>query len=320
MFTQILVPLDGSMFAEAAIGPAIGLAERARGRVSLMAVQGDPVDGPFLSARQSAHADDARRYLMDVLIRYRPVTSVPISIVVRHGLPAEEIVAEAVAAHDLIVMTSHGRGGLTRAWFGSVADECVRTSSIPVLVVRPLESAPASLRLEVSKVVVPLDGSRLAESVLPAATHFAELLDVPMTLVRSVVFPLTSYAGSFPPADAVALDPQVLIEEAREYLERIVSTRLAHVQPRPTVEVTMGPNAARDICDLAGPSGFVAMATHGWGGARRALMGSVSDKVIRAAEGVVLVLRPDRSIGAGGGLPEAIGVASLARGQGMLPA
>lgn len=300
MFRRVLVPLDGSTFAEAAIGPAIRLAEEARGFVCLLAVQWRPVAGLDQGIDASLHAEDAMRYLEDTLLRFRPVTSIPISLKVRHGpAAAEEIVAEGAAAHDLIVMTSHGRGGLARAWFGSVADECVRTSPTPVLVVRPLESGPASLRLELARIVVPLDGSELAESVLPVAAHFADMLDVPMTLVRSVVAPLTSYVSYFPPGDSVPVDPRQLVEEAREYLERVVSIRLAGRQPRPTVKVTMGPSAARDICDAAGPEGLVVMATHGRGGIRRTLLGSVSDKVVRAAEGVVLVLRPGSGVESG---------------------
>jgi nucleotide-binding universal stress UspA family protein len=296
MYAKILVPLDGSTFAEAAIGPAIGIAEKARGRICLLAVES--------SADEAAHwlepsmpSADAKHYLRDVLIRFRPVTSIPMMItVLRAPAAAEAIVAEA-AMHDLIVMTSHGRGGLARALFGSVADECVRTSSTPVLVVRPVESGPASLRLEVSKIVVPLDGSALAESVLPAAAQFASLLDVPMTLVRSVALPLTNPVGYVPVPDAIPPDPTAPIEEAHDYLERVASTRLSKLDGPPTLRVTLGPDAARDICEAAGPDGFIAMATHGMSGIRRALLGSVTDRVIRSAPSVVLVMRPSGRTG-----------------------
>ncbi len=288
MFQRILVPLDGSPFAEGAIGPAITMAEKAGGLIGLIAVQCRPED----EGRAMYTTDDAERYLEDMLLRYRAVTPIPIEIVVRHGEAAEEIVAEAAAHYDLIVMTSHGRGGLARAWFGSVADECVRTSRTPVLVVRPLESAPASLRLEVARIVVPLDGSELAESVLAPAAYLAELLDAPITLVRGVVIPTTTSLGYFPTTDSFPADPQELAIDAGAYLERVVRTRLERVRPRPHIRVTMGPNAAAAICDLAGPDVLVVMATHGRSGVERALLGSVADKVIRAAEGAVLVARP----------------------------
>jgi len=285
MYKSILVPLDGSAFAEGAIGPAITLAEKAGGRVCLLAVHCHPTDDAAVDP------EAAKKYLRDVMIRFRPVTSSSIATKVRFGPEvAVEIAAEA-SAHDLIVMTSHGRGGLARAWFGSVADECVRTSSTPILVLRPLESGPASLRLEISKVVVPLDGSELAETILPTAAYVADLLDVPITLLRSVVVPVTSYVGYFPQTDS-----RLPVDDAEAYLQQIVSTHLAGLRQRPTVQVTIGPHAARDICELAGSDSLIAMATHGRGGAQRTFLGSITDEVIRATESVVLVLRPGGNV------------------------
>jgi nucleotide-binding universal stress UspA family protein len=283
MYDKILVPLDGSAFAEAAIGPAIGIAERSRGRISLLAVEAS-TDEAAQWLEPPMPAGDAKHYLRDVLIRFRPVTSVPMTITVVNAPAAAEAIVSEAAAHDLVVMTSHGRGGLARALFGSIADECV-----------PPESGPASLRLEVSKVVVPLDGSALAESVLPAAAYFADLLAVPMTLVRSVTLPLTNPVGHVPAAAVIPPDPAAPVDEALDYLEHVVSTRLSGREPPPMVRVTVGPDAARDICEIAAPDGFIAMATHGMGGIRRALLGSVTDRVMRSAPTVVLVVRPGSS-------------------------
>jgi nucleotide-binding universal stress UspA family protein len=98
--------------------------------------------------------------------------------------------------------------------------------------------------------------------------------------------------GYVPVADAIPPDPTAPVEEARNYLERVASTRLSKLDVPPTLRVTVGPDAARDICEVAGPDGFIAMATHGMGGIRRTLLGSVTDRVIRSAPTVVLVMRP----------------------------
>ncbi len=291
MYADILVPLDGSAIAEAAIGPAIGVAEKTRGRVCLLSIQCRGAEAPYRGTHRSVHPENARRYLEDAVRRFQSITSAPLSLAVRHGDAAEEIVAEA-ASHDLIVMTSHGRGGTSRAWFGSVTDECVRTCATPVLVVRSPAPEATRLRLDVARVVVPLDGSALAESVLPTASYLSELFQAPLRLVRSVAVPMSSGLGFFPTADWVPTDPQQGVDEARGYLEGVAATRLSGLRIRPTVQVTFGPHAARAICDLAGAQGLVVMATHGAGGMRRALLGSVSDKVMRAAEGPVLFVRP----------------------------
>ncbi|MGE0157984.1 MAG: universal stress protein [Gemmatimonadales bacterium] len=295
MFSRILVPLDGSPFAEAAFPVAIAIAERVGGEIHLLSVR------PHLWSDEAAPLEraldqEAWAYLGDAATRLRASTSVPVSCDMTRGDVVEEIVEEAEASHDLIVMTSHGRGGLSRIWLGSVTDACLRSTKKPLLVVRPPHGgetttgqSPTAFRLD--RVVVPLDGSTLSESALPTAVALADAFGVPLLLVRSVLAPVPLDTAPFPAPDWVPVDPRELIAGATAELERVAAVvQTAH--GRPTTHVDIGRHPALAIGDAAGIGGMVVMAAHPHGELRRAFLGSVSDKVVRTADGPVLVLKP----------------------------
>jgi nucleotide-binding universal stress UspA family protein len=148
-FKRILVPLDGSAVSERALPAAIALAQRFDSQVILLQVQDIPSPTPPTShseatmgwigwvreARQEAHRE-AQRYL-EALQRELDQQGVTVRILLRDTAPAEDILDVASAeAIDLIVMSSHGRGGLARWVFGSVAEKVVRHSPCPVLIIR----------------------------------------------------------------------------------------------------------------------------------------------------------------------------------------
>jgi nucleotide-binding universal stress UspA family protein len=289
MFDRILVPLDGSMFAEAAFPAACAVAERFGGEIRLLRVR------PHLWVDEAVELERALdqevwAYLADASTRLRAMTSVPVSSDSRRGHVPEEIVAEAETSHDLIVMTSHGRGGLSRIWLGSATDACLRTTECPVLVVRPSQSGEdADFRID--RVVVPLDGSTVAEQALPAAVAFANAFRADVVLVRSVLAPVALDTALFPAPDWVPVDPGELVESARADLEKVAGG-VETARGRPRVHVDAGRHAAIAIGDAAGRAGLVVMAAHAHSGWRRALLGSVTDKVVRTADGAVLVVRP----------------------------
>jgi nucleotide-binding universal stress UspA family protein len=289
MFDRILVPLDGSTFAEAAFPAAIAVAERFGGEIRLLRVR------PHLWADEAVELEraldqEAWAYLADATTRLRAMTSVPVSSDSRRGNVPEEIVAEAEMSHDLVVMTSHGRGGLSRVWLGSVTDACLRTTECPVLVVRPpQEGDEADFRIE--RVVVPLDGSAVAESALPAAVAVADAFRADLLLVRSVLAPVPLDTSLFPAPDWVPVDPRELVDSARADLDKVAG-RVETARGRPHVHVDMGRHPAIAIGDAAGAAGLVVMAAHAHSGWRRAILGSVTDKVVRTAGGPVLVVRP----------------------------
>jgi nucleotide-binding universal stress UspA family protein len=241
-------------------------------------------------------AEGARQeqlYLEGAARRLSAVAPVPVSAAVVAsvpGLEAEAILERAGAAGaDLIVMSTHGRGPLGRLALGSVADEVVRRAFLPVLLVRPREPAPGPfVEPTAESVLIPLDGSALAERALGPAADLAWLLGARCDLVR-VVAP-----GDGGPGQAAEEEA-----EARSYLGRVAG-RLGQrgLQARTLVLAARQPAEAIVLEARARGSGLIALATHGRGGLRRALLGSVADKVLRAAPCPVLVYRPAGGAGA----------------------
>jgi nucleotide-binding universal stress UspA family protein len=190
MYHSLLVPLDGSAYAEQALPAAFGIARRAGAAVQLATVATQRRVTPLLSAQSSSHlADRWRDYLQRVVERARQEYGVSVSSVVLDGAD----VATALRAHakdaaaDLVVMSTHGRGFLGRLWFGSVAYELMHRLPIPMLFIRPDDGVgtwgqePALRHL-----LVTLDGSSPAEKILEPAAAFGTLMDADFTLMRVI--------------------------------------------------------------------------------------------------------------------------------------
>jgi nucleotide-binding universal stress UspA family protein len=297
-FGSILVPVDGSPLAEQSLPMALDIAERAQSKVKLVLVhQTPPVflapeDAKLYSRVDLAVLKAERDYLRGLVQRLRPRIGKKLTSAVLQGPPAltlSKYIPQADA--DLVVLTTHGRGGLRRAWLGSVADHLVRTLEIPLLLIRAQEVAPDLTRLD--SIMVPLDGSSLAEAALEPAAAVARLWDAKMSLV-SVVSPAVFTTDPVLPLPA-GYDEQVTAlrrEEAQHYLRGIVA-QLHQRGLRASGMAIVGGGVAETILDLAHSAvGLVAIATHGRGGLQRLLLGSVADKLVRAAEVPVLVCRP----------------------------
>jgi nucleotide-binding universal stress UspA family protein len=303
MYRSILVPLDGSAFGEHALPLAVSLAHRSGGALQLVYVH-----TPYLYVDSNYLYDDQvdrqlreqkQNYLDDVVGRLRAATTVPVGYVFREGMVADAICEELTTTKvDLIVMTTHGHGPLSRFWLGSVADELVRRASVPVLLVRPRETTPDLQQAPVLRhVLIPLDGFALAEQVLEPAVALGRLLKADFTLLR-VVKPVL-----FPGHDPTELENPApgqpatgrMQAEARAYLEG-VAERLRAQSFKVQTRVVVDPQPAVAILGqgLELPGGVLALATHGRGGLPRALLGSVADKVVRSATIPVLVCRQGR--------------------------
>ncbi len=298
MFLKVLVPLDGSAFAEQALPWALAISRRAGARLDLMRVHVlyaladlHAARMPYDPALEAACEDQERLYLDGTARELQTVARGSVTATLVHGLGVDGILQEVkTTATDLVVMTTHGRGPVSRFFLGSVADELIRRAPVPVLLVRPHVPAdgPASepgLAPEpaVAEVLVPLDGSALAEHALGPATDLARLMDATCTLLR-VIRPGPEAPGR--PAEET--EP-----EARDYLERIAA-RLRVQDLQVQTRVATASHAAEAILheNAARTDGVIALATHGRGGVRRMLLGSVADKVIRAGSTPVLVCRP----------------------------
>ncbi|HEX5075436.1 MAG TPA: universal stress protein [Gemmatimonadaceae bacterium] len=302
MYSSILVPLDGSPFAEQAIPVALTAAEASHAKVTLMRAW-DPANyrysseltPPFL---QPGVRDKlaAMEYLDAVAARLRQGTTVPIGTALMAGSAAEAI-RECLTSepHDLIVMTTHGLTGLSRAWIGSVSDAVVRTVNAPVLLVRPLEADGVAPAGRFERVLVPLDGSSEAEEIL---THAAEVGGnarfILLRVERPAMIPLRPYAYA---ASAWKTDDeatQEVVTRAYDYLNRVArSLEARRPGAKVDVDVRFAERPAVAIVEAAldYKADLVALTTH----ARRAarwVFGSAADKILRGTHGSVLLLRP----------------------------
>ena len=169
MFDRILVPLDGSEAAEAALAVSELIPSR---RVRLLAVESDLADLTAICAAER----DCQAYLERVAEPLRRQGREVETVVLRQ--PGGEIVAFAAAA-DLIVMGSHGRGAVGRLVLGSVADQVARHAPVPTLIVRGGRRPATAMPL--ARIVVPLDGSALAEQAVPIAVALAADWGFPCT-------------------------------------------------------------------------------------------------------------------------------------------
>jgi nucleotide-binding universal stress UspA family protein len=194
MVQTILVPLDGSPFAEQALPWALSVARRAGARLELVRVHvlyalKDPHAGwcPFDPAEEAECIRQEQLYLDATAKRLAAITPVPITSALVEGAEADGILGRIRAGKaDLVVMTTHGRGPLRRFLLGSVADQVVRRSAAPVLLVRPHEGPTGPIPEPfVEDVLAPLDGSALAEQALGPALDLARLMEARCTCSRS---------------------------------------------------------------------------------------------------------------------------------------
>jgi nucleotide-binding universal stress UspA family protein len=268
----ILVPLDGSESAEAALDWAYALPAQ---RIRLLRVC--PEEPPDTQA--------AAQYLEEVAARFRPPER-RIETRIAYGGPAETIVDDA-ADSDLIVMSTQSAGGGGRLLFGSVADRVARHAPAPTLLLRgghhPVAVQP------VRRIVTALDGSLAAERALPMATLFARELGVPIHLV-SVSDQITSQAerGS----DHGSRDRSApRVESPATYLERTAAS-LGALDVAASTEIRCGP-AALEVMATLGSGDLLIITTHGQGAARRWQIGNVAEKLLRQAAAPVVLVRAD---------------------------
>jgi nucleotide-binding universal stress UspA family protein len=220
------------------------------------------------------------------------------------GHPAEEILRYADENDiDLILMATHGRSGIRRWAMGSVADKVLRASEVPVLLVRAgIPEKSAYDEWPRGTLLVPLDGSELAESVLPhiealAKQRGAELVDVVLLRVCEPPAVPSDYAGMLVSPEVWQEATERLRQDAEQYLAR-VEKRLQGAGLRVRSEVLVG-YPADQIVDYANrtPFNLVVIATHGRSGISRWARGSVAEKVLVGVSSPILMVRPVKSDG-----------------------
>jgi nucleotide-binding universal stress UspA family protein len=303
MFARILVPLDGSRFAEVATPVAVRLARDTGARLRFLLVHETRLsavplpEGAIVTADdQTAIRDAEGRYLEDVLGRLEtPIVKASADVVdgTAGSTLAEEIVSWKA---DLVVMATHGRGPVTRFWLGSVTDYLVRHVSTPMLLLRPRDEAdwPAA-DLHLKKILVPLDLSPASEAVLEPAIALATLHGATLELAN-VVEPVVGIPPSpfpFPVGAMTEVDQQHRQEGERGLAA--VAERIAARGVSTSYTLLAGSSVASAVLEHAESThaDLVALAAHGRGGLRRALLGSVADKILRGTGVPVLIVRPN---------------------------
>lgn len=290
MFTRILVPLDGTSEAMDALTPAQTLATATGATICLLkAIQSD-----------AAGADSARATAdLELVARDLRRQSLTVDTCVRRGEPAAEItVAAAELQADLVVMTTHGRSGLARAFLGSVAQQVVATSPAPVLLLRP--GGHVMTRLGV--ILVPVDGSLGGALALASAVPLARSVNARLVLVNVAVpyvaFMTTSGTGL---GDGFYFDPnwdEEALAAARLYVTGMAA-RLQNAGIRAEGRTITGPalQPSMSVSDAIMRTAdevdadLIVMSTHALTGPARALLGSVADTVVRNAHRAVLLPR-----------------------------
>jgi nucleotide-binding universal stress UspA family protein len=302
VFHSILVPLDGSPFAEQALPLAAALARHAGSKLRLTLVHQLPpvipgaASGTYVSLELATRKSE-HDYLHGFAEKLRENGTEVAAAVTLSGFtgPALQAYVKEMGV-DLVVMSTHGRGGIQRAWLGSVADHMIRNVEVPVLLVRPVEqAAPVSPAQGKGQILVPLDGSPLAEEVLEPAAALAKALNAELTLLQ-VVQPVMLGGPMLPVPSAYDEELTKLSRDQAEDYVRSVAERLRGRGLRASGVAVIGWSAASTILSAARPAqtSLLAVATHGRGGLRRIVLGSVADKLVRGADVPVLVYRPSK--------------------------
>lgn len=323
MFQRILVPLDGTEGSEHAIPIAARIAHASQATIVFIRVipslkevgaYAPAANEPTTVPPSTFEKDlaDAASYLSETIAAYaEDLQGIPTEMDLSFGAASPTIFSTAQLEHtDLIIMCSHGETGMKRSVFGSFAQQAVRHSPVPVLVLNehgvmlPPPDSPHPLRI-----LVALDGSALSEAALEPLAHLLAACTIPQRkgeihLLRVVDLPPAP--GKF---GSQAFIPDSLLEETRQEAEtylRTVADRLrtellAGTTFTVTSSVAISTDVAGTIVKLAEQAeaaqptdqyDVIAMASHGRSGLKRLIMGSVTEHVLGATKLPLLIVRP----------------------------
>lgn len=302
MLESLVLPLDGSEFSERVLPLAGKLAATTGASLHLAHVHVSHSPDHFLSNTQfhfegldleeyeERHRTQEREYL--VKARSTVGEDTPVDTMLLEGDIADEIASYAAkVGADMVLITTHGHTGVSRMWLGSVADALVRMTTLPLLIIHPAHGGHVPADLEaIHHILVPLDGSDLSASILEPATDLAQASGAKLTLTHVVSSSAVLGARVFP---LLPDDIRPAVEKANAYLEQVAEgLRAQGLDVETHVEEHDAPGRAiAAVADKLGAD-VIAMATHGYGGLKRALLGSVADKILRSSPLPLLVRRP----------------------------
>ncbi len=294
MFETVLVCLDGSGLAEQIVPYARIHALQFGSEVHLLRAT-----GKSSKEKSTTESDgtEARAYL-DTIAESLRKDGLAVTCAAVEGAAGEVILSYARRQEvDLIAMATHGRSGLGRAVLGSVATAVLRGSTSPMLIIRPRRTRAGEAR-EIQppkKILACLDGSRLAEQIIPCAAGQALGFQAQLVLLQVVSGPLDYSVGrtGAAPVEDVRLGEMTreALNGARAYLEQIAAP-LREQGADVKTAATVG-SAGETILSYAGRHSIdmIAIATHGRSGLGQALYGSVADHVLKKSGLPILLVR-----------------------------
>jgi nucleotide-binding universal stress UspA family protein len=303
MENRILVPLDGSSLAERALSCAVMLARALPAELVLLRAVWIPADVLARLGKAAMELDvvaarlvaEAEEYL-EPLVEQLAAAGLDVRPVVERGPEAETIVEYAQQADiSHIVMATHGYSGIKRWTHGSIAERVLQTATVPLLLVRVGEQdltkdwqQPMSCR----RILVPLDGSSVAEQILPSATSVARALGAELILFQVPIAQVTGWMTGdwYLPVQGVL---ETAEEDAKAYLDE-VADGLAEPGLEVSTAAAIG-SVADSIVEYAEANrvDLIAMCTHGRTGLARWALGSVADRVLRAGSTPILLVRAE---------------------------
>jgi nucleotide-binding universal stress UspA family protein len=296
--TKILVTLDGSPVAEAVLPYVRLLAARLRIPVELISLIDLTELGRTAAASESLFldqlAEDETRRRREYLEKFAPsFANGQIDCRILKGNTESSIVEYAAQnPAGMIAMATHGRSGLNRWLLGSVAEKVLRSTSNPLLLIRATPTALTDEQAAIKSIMVPLDGSALAESVLPPVSELAKKLGAEIVLFRAY----NIAPGFYDAGGGFAIDLDRLLTQTEADVLHYLEEKKAGLKKAGVGSVTIASRQGYDadeIINYAGnqPDRLIAMCSHGRSGVRRWAVGSVAETVVRHCSSPILVFR-----------------------------
>jgi nucleotide-binding universal stress UspA family protein len=306
MYRRILVPLDGTRYADHALPYAVAVAKTTGATIELLHVHHHQERSPDLAALpqfQYQHVTDAdwaqdddrlraervrlEEQAADIELRY----GVPVRTRIVRGRTGEAIGREArEMVADLIVMATHAREGLDRIRFGDVAHELVEQLNVPALCVQPASEDAPLVAPQLRRMLITLDGSEFSEQVLDVAAPLVAALGARATLLH-IVGARPLFASGFEISTRSGFATR---QQALDYLGGVAARYAGKLGAEPVLSAieAIDPGTAISQLMALGEYDVAAIATHGRSGLSRLLLGSVADRVVRRTRRPVLLYRP----------------------------
>ena len=290
MIGTVIVPLDGSELSERALNIAEAIAGRTSSDLLIARVGRIGADEPEM--------EQIRKYLKARASN----ASGKVATFTDRGRPAQSIIELAHQHVDpIIVMSTHGRGGIHRWMTGSVAEEVVRGAGVPVLLVRGDQEIPSAEKIELRSILLPVDGSRYSESAIDYAVELARLFGSTLHLIRVVDTPsaygmLSRHMETAATGDILDEIIDSMRDEANAYIDQLAERLSSEgVQVRKTV-VEGFPGEQLIEHERRGFFQLVVMATAGRSGVSRVVFGSVAERMLKLGRSPVMMVRPPDEI------------------------